>query len=118
MTISFDQAKAAKNALRFKLGRPAWLRGIGVGLDENGHFVKVNVKEIIPEVSEAVPREVEGVPVQVEAVGEIVAAEEQTSPAVGQSRRNSPSTAPEVGPNAQLVHLMANHGQVVDEHLE
>lgn len=71
--VTFEQAATAKLALRSKLGRPDWLRGVGIGLDQNGHFIKVNVAEITPDVRERVPREVCGVPVQVEEVGEIVA---------------------------------------------
>jgi hypothetical protein len=71
--VTFEQAATAKAALRSKLGRPDWLRGVGIGLDENGHFIKVNVAQITADVRERVPREVGGVPVQLEEVGEIVA---------------------------------------------
>jgi hypothetical protein len=74
VATTFQQALQAKNALRSKLGRPAWLRGVGVGFDDDhGCFVKVNVGEITPDVLDVLPDEVLGVKVLVEAVGEIVA---------------------------------------------
>jgi hypothetical protein len=70
--ISMDQAAAAKARLRDRLGRPAWLRGIGIGADENGSpVVQVNVSELTAEVRAAIPSEVGGVPVRVDAIGEI-----------------------------------------------
>jgi hypothetical protein len=73
MNTTFEQAATAKAALKSKIGRPGWLRGIGIALDDEGHFVKVNVAEITTEVCEKVPRDVEGVRVELEAVGEILA---------------------------------------------
>ncbi len=73
MLTTFQQALKAKNALRSQLGRPTWLRGVGVGFDDNGCLVKVNVDEITPEVLDQLPHEVSGVRVEVEAVGEVVA---------------------------------------------
>ncbi len=74
MTTTFQQALEAKSALRSQLGRPVWLRGVGVGFDDDtGCFVKVNVNEITAELLEHLPDEVSGVRVKVEAVGEIVA---------------------------------------------
>jgi hypothetical protein len=73
MATTFEQAAAAKSVLRSMLGRPAWLRGVGVGFDEAGSFIKVNIGESTPDVLARIPREVDGVRVHVEAVGEIVA---------------------------------------------
>ena len=70
--ISMEQASAAKAALRERIGRPEWLRGIGIGAGENGSLViQVNVSEVTAEVQSQVPSEVNGVPVRIEAVGEI-----------------------------------------------
>lgn len=71
MTTTFQRALKAKNALRSKLGRPAWLRGVGVGVDDkHGYFVKVNVGEITADVLDVLPDEVLGVRVQVEVVAQ------------------------------------------------
>ena len=69
----FKQALIAKTHLRSSLGRPKWLRGIGVGLDDTGYFVKINVNTITSEIRNAVPRQVNQVSVKLDAVGEIVA---------------------------------------------
>lgn len=67
-----NQARKAKDSLREKLQRPAWLRGVGVGVDVRGSYcVKVLVEKMSDAVS-ALPREVEGVPVEVEVVGDIL----------------------------------------------
>ncbi len=64
----------AKSALKARLGKPEWLRGIGVGIcSARGHCIKVNVREgPIEGLDELVPAEFEGVPTLVEVVGEIV----------------------------------------------
>jgi hypothetical protein len=70
---STEAAIKAKATLRAKLGRPAWLRGIGVGLHDGSPCIQVNVAELSEEVRAAIPEEVEGVPVRVVAVGDISA---------------------------------------------
>jgi hypothetical protein len=59
----------AKLVLRAKLGRPSWLRGIGLGGEPGDYCIKVNVAELTNEVRASLPKTVDGVPVQVEAVG-------------------------------------------------
>ncbi len=73
MNTTYQQATHAKATLRSRLGRPDWLRGVGISRDERGHLVKVNVAEITPEVLLRIPDVLEGVRIQVEPVGEIVA---------------------------------------------
>jgi len=74
MTTTFEQAARAKETLRSKIGRPDWLRGIGIGQDEQGYFVKVNVKAVTPEIREQIPEHLGGVSIHLEAVGDITAA--------------------------------------------
>lgn len=70
--ILMERANAAKAALKSRLGRPPWLRGIGIGADPDGGLhVKVNVAALTPEVRESVPETLDGVPVRLEAVGEV-----------------------------------------------
>lgn len=76
MHATFEQASDAKTTVRARLGRPTWLRGVGIGRDDDGHFVKINVDVVTPEVERAVPSEVSGVRVRVEAVGDISASME------------------------------------------
>lgn len=71
MGTTLEQATSAKVVLRSRLGRPEWLRGIGVGMDADGYFVKVNVAAVTSDVEAHVPPRVGEVRVQVEAVGEI-----------------------------------------------
>ena len=67
---TFEEAKAAKDALRQRLGRTTWLKGIGVGVDsESQYCVKVNVAA--PEDAQNLPRSSRGVKVVWEVVGEI-----------------------------------------------
>ncbi|MDC0746548.1 hypothetical protein [Polyangium mundeleinium] len=70
--ISLEQAAKAKAALRAQLGRPEWLRGVGIGVQGDDHCLRVNVAALTEEVSTALPGEVEGVPVHIEVVGEIL----------------------------------------------
>ena len=69
----YDKAAKAKETLRSAMGRPRWLRGVGLGQDRHGYFVRVNVDAITPELREDIPREVDGVRVWLEAVGDITA---------------------------------------------
>jgi hypothetical protein len=71
MRTTLEEATNAKGVLRSRLGRPEWLRGIGVGIDGNGYFVKVNVAALTSDVGKRVPPRLGSVRVQVEAVGEI-----------------------------------------------
>jgi len=71
--ITLDEARAAKAILRTRIGRPSWLRGVGIGHDGAGnHVVKVNVATVTEEVRAQLPTNVGHVPVVVEAVGDIV----------------------------------------------
>jgi len=70
--ISMEQATQAKAELRTRLGRPAWLRGIGIGSGPDGSPVlQVNVAEATAEIRALVPGAVNGVPVRLEDVGDI-----------------------------------------------
>ena len=68
-SADYDEVNTAKTMLRSKIGRPVWLRGVGIGCDKSGFFIRVNVDEITNDVN--VPREINGVRVLVEAVGNI-----------------------------------------------
>lgn len=73
MATTFEDAARAKSELRLRLGRPRWLRGVGIGRDAEGHFVKVNVAEMTLEVMALLPHDVSGVRIRVEVVGDVVA---------------------------------------------
>lgn len=69
--INLEQAQDAKLAVKELLDRPAWLRGIGIGRDENGsYFVKVNVNKLTDEVKSTVPCNINNVPVILAVVGD------------------------------------------------
>lgn len=69
-----ERASAAKATLKAQLGRPEWLRGIGIAADPEGSlYVKVNVAVLTAEAQAAVPESIDGVPVRLEAVGDIKA---------------------------------------------
>jgi len=69
--IDIDQAQKAKNALRMRLSRPPWLRGVGIGIDSNGsHLVHVMVSEMNDCVRKSLPSEIDGVPVEVNVTGD------------------------------------------------
>jgi hypothetical protein len=71
--IGLEQARKAKDALRVRLNRPQWLRGVGIGIDDAGsHLVRVMVAQMTDEVRQALPAQIEGVPVEVDVTGEIV----------------------------------------------
>lgn len=71
--------RAAKKALAEKLHGKAWLRGVGIGLDERGGVVKVNVQRITSKVRKAVPESVSApgsdvvFPVVLAEIGDVVA---------------------------------------------
>lgn len=64
-----DRTKNAKEELKSLIGRPPWLRGIGIGQDDAGYFIKVNVSES----NANLPSEVLGVRVKVDVVGDVMA---------------------------------------------
>ena len=67
---TLDEARRAKECVKTLLGKPAWLRGIGIGSDSGGAFVvQVSVSELSDEVKRLVPSECEGVPVRVDTAG-------------------------------------------------
>jgi hypothetical protein len=69
--IGIEQARKAKDALRGRLNRPPWLRGVGVGIDQAGsHLVRVMVAEMNDDVRRALPTEIDGVPVEVDVTGD------------------------------------------------
>lgn len=69
--ITEEQAKQAKYALRESLGRPKWLRGVGISQTKTGFFVAVRVVALTPEVSRCIPSKINGVKVSVESVGDL-----------------------------------------------
>ena len=70
-SADYDEVNTAKTVLRAQIGRPGWLRGVGIGCDKSGFFIRVNVDEITDDVK--VPNEVSGVRVLVVPVGNIFA---------------------------------------------
>jgi hypothetical protein len=69
-----ERASAAKATLKAQLGRPDWLRGIGIAADPEGNpYVKVNVAALTAEVQAAVPKSIDGVTIELEPVGDIKA---------------------------------------------
>lgn len=81
--IEMAQALRAKNALRERLGRPEWLRGIGIRWEIGiGCYLRVGLREgPIEGLDELVPAEIDGVSTRVEVVGEIVAQQPNDSEA-------------------------------------
>jgi hypothetical protein len=72
--ISLEHARNAKTVLRQRLGRPPWLRGVGIAVDAEGsHYVKLLVAKVTDEVRAAVPATIAGVPVVTEEGGEFYA---------------------------------------------
>jgi hypothetical protein len=71
--VDMEQARRAKETLRARLSRPAWLRGVGIGIDASGsHLVRVMVAEMTDEVRRALPPQVDGVPVEVDVTGDFL----------------------------------------------
>jgi hypothetical protein len=62
--------RISMDALRAQLRRPAWLKGVGIGIDKAGsHTVRVMVAEMSDDVRRAVPRQIDGVPIVVDVTG-------------------------------------------------
>ena len=68
---SMADVQQAKEALKARLGRPPWLRGVGIGGRSGDYCLKVNVSSVTDEVRNSIPTTIGGVPVVVEAVGQI-----------------------------------------------
>lgn len=86
--IPGSRALAAKNLLRDRLYRfgtaPAWLRGIGVGIEAGGrHVVVVKVAPGMTVTSPGVPLEVAGVPVRIEPASDVRAFADAVSRSTG-----------------------------------
>lgn len=68
---TLDQARKAKASLKASLGKPGWLRGLGIGSDPSGGaVVRVNVATLTDEVRQAVPTSMNGVSVEIHVVGD------------------------------------------------
>ena len=70
---SRHHARRAKAQLGEQLAGHAWLRGVGLEGSGDEYRVRVNVKELTPEVRAQIPEAVDGVEVAVAAVGDIAA---------------------------------------------
>ena len=70
--ISKQDAERAKISLKNKLGKPIWLRGIGIGGKPGNYCIKVNIASTTKEACH-IPGIINGVPVIVEIVGNIIA---------------------------------------------
>ncbi len=72
MTISLEQALAAKNQLKHDLKSCEWFNGIGVGADSSGdHVVEVRARIDSPDVRAAVPSTIDGVVVRLVITGQV-----------------------------------------------
>ena len=81
--VSYEQAKAVKEAHETELMRKANVTGVGVGLQKRGGVYtdriaivvmvdrKVSAARLAPE--DVVPSQIDGVPVDVQEVGQIIA---------------------------------------------
>jgi len=72
MPSTIDEVRTAKVALISTMGDPDWLRGVGIGRDLQGYYIRVNVASA-EGVSAAVPSTWGGVRVHVEVIGDITA---------------------------------------------
>lgn len=68
---TLEEARRVKIILRKRLGRPLWLRGVGLSTGREGYAIQVNVSELTPIVRESVPTTLEGVEIQLVAVGDV-----------------------------------------------
>ena len=66
-------ARNAQTALLSRLGKPRWLRGIGIAAGAVPKL-RVDVEYSNPEVRASVPRTIDGVAIEVRVVGKITAA--------------------------------------------
>jgi hypothetical protein len=73
-TTAEDEAISAKALLRARLGRPPWLRGVGLVFEDGQFFLRVNVASSAHGAAELIPRSVGGVRVVVAEVPEVLAA--------------------------------------------
>jgi hypothetical protein len=71
-TMTENEVRAAKVAFQFELtfnGTPPWLRGVGIGKDALGYFIKVNTEAALPEGT--VASSFNGARILTEVVGDI-----------------------------------------------
>ena len=66
-----QQAVFVKQLVRTRLGRPDWLRGIGIGCEGQDFYVKVNVAEITPNLQTYLQQHLSGLDVRIAVVGDI-----------------------------------------------
>lgn len=66
---TLDDARNAKPALLAALAGDDRVNGVGIGYDQDGYVLKVNLT--VPEAADVVPPVVNGVPVRTEVVGTI-----------------------------------------------
>ena len=66
-TTTLAAAKAARTALRQKLGTKTWLKGIGLGMCDEGHCLKVSV--FAPQDAKKPPKSFQGVTVVTTVAG-------------------------------------------------
>ena len=77
---SRDEAIAARDLLRKRLGHPEWLKGVGLAGKQGSFNVRVNVSRLTKAVRERLPTEIAGVPVSVSEVGNVVALKRRAAP--------------------------------------
>lgn len=68
-----DEAREAKDHLRYQLAQPAWLRGIGITSINEVPHIQVNVVTLTDEIDAAIPHKFRGVHVHIKVVGEVEA---------------------------------------------
>ena len=68
MSVTLDQARAAKAKLVEELGSKAGIVGIGIGKDHASYCVKVSLQK---ENRRGLPRAVDGVTIRYEVVGTV-----------------------------------------------
>jgi len=68
---TLEEARQVKALLKERLGKPDWLRGIGIGNDSaHGFVVRVNVDALTDEIRKSVPALIESVQIEIQATGE------------------------------------------------
>ncbi len=69
---TLEEARHAKVSLKERLGRPEWLRGVGIGNDPTkGFVVHVNIDVLTDEIRSTVPASINGVQVEVHVTDEV-----------------------------------------------